>query len=156
MQRRMRGLTAGEIMTREVVCLRGEQTVLEATRTLVERGISGAPVVDERGVLLGLVTEEDLLGAFYEEAPGIESETLERCHVLGAGLITRRVVAVRPEQRAHEIARAMIVRKIKRVPVVDAEGRVIGVVSRRDILRALADRALAVPRTSEAGEPEGA
>jgi CBS domain-containing protein len=139
------GLSAASIMTQDVICLKADTTVIDAARTLTQAGISGAPITGEDGRLTGLISEEDLVGAFYEDVPGIARKTLGTCVVLGTSLITRRVVTVRPDTPAQEIARAMIIRKIKRVPVVNDAHQVVGIVSRRDILRAMADRA-------EAGE----
>ncbi len=133
-------LRARDIMTQRVIALRGDTTVLEAAKTLTGAGISGAPVVDDDERLLGLVSEEDLMGAFYDGERAIAHEPIGKCVVLGAALITRRVVAVGPDTPVHDIMRAMIIRKIKRVPVLDENRRVIGIVSRRDILRAMAER----------------
>lgn len=138
-----KGLRAEDIMTADVICLEADTPVLEAAETLVQAGISGAPVVADGGRLVGLVSEEDLMGAFYEGEVEIGRRSLRDCVVLGTSLITRRVVTAHPETPVHEITRAMMIRKIKRVPILDADRRVVGIVSRRDILRAMAGRARA-------------
>ncbi|HVY63054.1 MAG TPA: CBS domain-containing protein [Planctomycetota bacterium] len=133
----MNALKAADVMTRDVFTLQETATVREAATALIERRISGAPVVDAAGKLSGLLSEEDLIGVFYEGVSDLDRRPIGTCTVLGSSLVTRKVVAVRPETALHDIAKKLLNLKIKRVPVVDAEHRVLGVVSRKDILKAL-------------------
>jgi CBS domain-containing protein len=131
-------LKAQDIMTREVMTFSEETTVREAAALLLERRISGAPVVDRDGKLSGVLSEEDLIGVFYEGHRNLEKTAIGTCSVLGSSLVTRKVISVRPETLVQEIAKKLMSLKIKRVPVVDGASRVVGVVSRKDILKALA------------------
>jgi len=133
-------LKAQDIMTSDVMTFREETTIAEAASELLKRRISGAPVVDEAGRLAGVLSEEDLISVYYEGHRDLERTPIGKCQVLGSSLVTRKVVTVRPETTVTEIAKKLIGLKIKRVPVVDAEGKVLGVVSRKDILKALAGR----------------
>jgi len=136
-----RDLTAADVMTTEVVCFEETQSVLEVARTLLDREISGAPVVNGEGRMVGVVTEEDLLGVLYEGHRDLAKTKLGSCAVLGSSLVTRRVLAVGPETPAVEIAKHMMIKKVKRLPVIDGARKILGIVSRRDLLRAMVERA---------------
>ena len=130
-------LRTAEIMSRNVLTLREETTVSEAAAALIERRISGAPVTDAEGKLLGILSEEDLIGAYYEGGKALAGQRIGACEVLGTPLITRKVVSAREETPVAEVAKRLMSLKIKRMPVIDAAGKVVGVVSRKDILKAL-------------------
>jgi CBS domain-containing protein len=130
-------LKAEDVMTREVMMFREDTTVAEAAARLIDKRISGAPVVDKEARLTGVLSEEDLIGVYYEGHRNLDKTPIGTCNVLGGSLVTRKVIAVRAETPLPEIAKKLITLKIKRVPVVDAQNKVIGVVSRKDILKAL-------------------
>jgi CBS domain-containing protein len=149
-----KSLKAADVMTRDVLCFSEATTVGEAAKMLIDRRISGAPVVDAAGKLWGILSEEDLVGAFYEGGKDVDAQPIGKCVVLSAPLVTRKVIAVKPETALHEIAKRLMGLKIKRVPVVDAEHKVVGVVSRKDILKALVKRredATPAPAASSTG-----
>jgi CBS domain-containing protein len=141
------GMSAADVMTREVLCLREDTTIADAARLLIERRISGAPVVDRDGKLAGVLSEEDLIAVYYEGHRDFARSPIGACRVLGSSLVTRKVVTVKPETDLHEISKKFLGLKIKRVPVVDAAGKVVGVVSRKDILKALVAKEAAAVAT---------
>ncbi len=112
-----------DVMVEDVV------TVTPATpyRQLVEllwiHGISGLPVVDDAGTLLGIVSESDLLR---------KDETGEQT---AAGLMTAPVVTTSPSSELSEAAATMRSQSLKRLPVVDTGGKLVGIVSRADLLK---------------------
>ncbi len=118
--------TAKEIMVRQVVSTRPSCTVEEVTRVLYHHGISGLPVCDEEQCVIGIVTEADILGRTTGQ------ETV-------ADIMTSPVFTVAESTSLEEIAALLTEKKIKRVPVV-VEGRLVGIVSRADVVRALAAR----------------
>ena len=129
-------MLAQDLMSREVLSLSPDMTVGEALETLVKRGISGAPVVEPDGRIFGVLTEEDLL-MFYEYPEECHLEMpIRKAKVLGADLVTRGVISVRPDTPLEDVATLFIGRKIKRVPVME-NGRIVGILSRRDLLRGL-------------------
>ena len=146
--------TARELMTRDVVSVPPETPVPAVARLLAERGISAVPVLDQAGALKGIVTEADLVRrlAGEEDAPrgwlaalfatlfgdpGAEADRYARTHgITAAEVMTERVVTVGEEATAAHIAHLMEERGIRRVLVVE-NGRLRGVVSRADLLRAL-------------------
>lgn len=129
-------MLAKDLMTPDVITLTPETTVGQALEILVRHGVSGAPVVEAGGRIFGVLTEEDLM-LYYEYPEECRYDTpLKDAKVLGAGLVTRGVISVSPDTPAEDIATLFIGRKIKRVPVV-AGGRLLGIVSRRDLLKGL-------------------
>lgn len=147
---KMPGLKAEDIMSREVTCLREETTIAEAAQALIDGRISGAPVVDKDGKLTGVISEEDLIGVYYEGHREYAKATIGATSVLGSSLVTRKAITVKPETAVHEIAKRLMSLRIKRVPVVDGAGKVLGVVSRKDILKALVASEKEAP-TSKSG-----
>lgn len=138
--------TVRDVMTREVVTVTGSAGFKEIVRIMQEHGVSAVPVVDEGGRLVGIVSEADLL-LKEEYEPETEPERrllsfrgrkVERKKAAGlvaTDLMTTPVVTVEPDATLPKAARLMHERKVKRVPVVDAEGRVVGIVSRADLLK---------------------
>ncbi len=125
-----RVLTAREIMTRSLITLNPEMSIFEAIRILVGRGISGAPVVDENGSMLGVLSELDCLrmlssDEFYADRQE-EAGTVKH-FMTGAGR------TITPDLGIYAIAHYFLTLPIRRLPVID-EGRLVGQVSRRDVL----------------------
>lgn len=139
----MRGWTVEDVMTREVASVKPDTTYREVVDVLIGRGVSAAPVVDDEGRVLGVVSEADLLHKV--EAVGEErrrrivraSRRAEaKAHATtAADLMTAPAVTVGPETSVVAAARRLEAERVKRMPVVDAEGRLSGIVSRRDLLR---------------------
>jgi CBS-domain-containing membrane protein len=117
-------MLARDIMTSPVITIRPQARVHEAARLLSDHNISGVPVVDDSGAMVGLVTEADLIGKPGEAVGDIMS---------------RRVTSVGEETPVDEIAQLLTSNHYKRVPIVRGE-RVVGVVSRADIVRMMASR----------------
>ncbi len=134
--------TVSSVMTSPVVTVMPETTFKDAVRVLRRKRVSGLPVVDRYGRLVGIVTEADLLNKVERRDP--ESYVLEskrhrtdRAHAAAmdvASAMTREVVSVRPDFPIALAAREMHTRGIKRLPVVDESGKVVGIVSRGDLL----------------------
>ncbi len=117
-------LTAQQVMKRNVVSVSSGTTVEETIRLLRKLDISGAPVVDEDGMLVGIISDFALLGIVYE--PDIRTAPV-------ADLMTRDVLTVAEDTPLNEIADIIIRHRVRRVPVV-RDGRLVGVVSRPDLL----------------------
>lgn len=145
-------MRAEDIMTRQVVTIAPETTVEAAARLMLDRRISGLPVVDTAGAVVGLVTEGDLLrraetGTDRQHSPWLAlllgPGRLARDYVQTHGrqcheVMTRRVVSVTPDTLVAEVVHAMEHHRIKRLPVVK-DGRLVGIVSRANLLKALTD-----------------
>lgn len=146
-------MKARDVMTSDVVSVGPDMPVSEIARLLLDKQISAAPVVDERGAPVGMVSEGDLIGRDKAERESrrdwwlgllAEGEALNAEFL--ASLVRRRrrardvmaapVVAVSEDTDVAEIARLLAAHRIKRVPVV-REGRIVGIVSRANLLGAL-------------------
>jgi CBS domain-containing protein len=144
---RVRTIVVDEVMTRDVVIAIEDMPFKDLVQLLLDKGISGIPVVDQGGYLTGIVTEADLLRVGGAEGPRsvfvewlLHPKRLERLEALSGDVrardvMTRDVVAVAPDTPLPEAVKALLRAGVKRLPVTDAEGRVIGIVSRRDLLR---------------------
>ncbi len=146
----MPGVTARDLMTPDVVTVPPETPVMAMARLLPDRGISAVPVVDAAGKVLGIVTEADLIRRLAGEEdkpaswfsslfsdPASQAERFARTHgVTAKDLMTEKVVSVAPDTAAAHIAHMMEEKHIRRVVVVE-EGKLRGIVSRADLLRAL-------------------
>lgn len=127
-------LTAADLMTTGLVTFRPDQTILDAIAQLTKYGISGGPVVDEQGQMVGMLSERDCLrmlatDEFYQE------EQEEGAQVV-ARFMTSKVETIEPLLGIYAIAHYFVTRPIRRLPVVEA-GRLLGQVSRRDVLRGM-------------------
>lgn len=124
--------TARDIMTCTLVTLRAEMRALDAAGLLLKHEISGAPVVDDEGHLVGLFSEYDCL----REVASAEYDFDHHEEVVTVGSIMNEPThTIRPELDLFGIAHEFVKLRVRRLPVVE-NGRLIGQVSRRDALRA--------------------
>lgn len=134
-----------DLMAVEVVSVRPETSLKEAARIMVDLGISGLPVTDDDGSIRGVVTEGDFLrkelergqlggasalGALFRQpGPEADAETVGE-------IMTTEVHTVGTDASLVEAARMMAEHGVKRLPVVDHDEKVVGVISRHDIVEA--------------------
>jgi CBS domain-containing protein len=143
-------MKALDIMTREVVTVRLETSVREIAALMMEKNISGVPVVGDNGAIVGIVSEGDLL---HRAEVGTErkhkwwfhifadSDAAAREYAKAHGLsardvMSRYVISVRDDADLRDVADVLDSHHIKRVPVLH-DGRLVGIISRRDLVRAL-------------------
>lgn len=128
-------------MSRPVLTVTPDSSIKDAAQILVEHGISALPVLDDRGALVGIVSEADLVP--IQTRPDPRSQATPPAPSAGtmprvvADVMTRRVITVRADSEVSQAARTMLDSGIKRVPVVSGR-RVVGIVSRRDLVRLIA------------------
>ncbi|WP_066934804.1 CBS domain-containing protein [Streptomyces sp. NBRC 110611] len=136
--------TVGELMTRDVVRVRPDMPFKEIVRTLAENDVTAVPVVDATGHPMGVVSEADLLRKSADQGdpsgltPIPHLEAWERAKAEGARaeeLMSAPAVCARADWNVVEAARLMEVQNVKRLPVVDETDKLVGIVSRRDLLR---------------------
>jgi len=148
-------ITAKDIMTTDVVTFKKDVGVKEAAKIFAERHIGGAPVVDEDDRLIGLISESDLISQdvklkfptfvhlldsyiFLQSQRHFE-EKLRRAAAAKVGeLMSEDVYAVTPETSVEEIATRMVEKQIGRIPVIDTDRRIVGIITKGDIVRTLA------------------
>jgi CBS domain-containing protein len=124
-------MIARDIMTTKVCTTSPEASVQEVAQLLYQKRISGVPVVNVDGMIIGIITEADI----------ISKANREGLHV--ADIMSHEIIAVSEETPVSEIATLLTERKIKRVPVL-REGKLVGIVSRADIVHAVAQGHLMV------------
>lgn len=142
---------ARDHMTRVLSALSPNTSVAAARQLLAEQHLSGAPVVDEQGRLLGVVTLQDLHRTPADLTPGVaryhvihEGESLTEAAIPGAaagggrveGVMTRDVLTLPMDALLREAVRVMVTREVHRLLVVEGD-RLVGLLSTMDILRAL-------------------
>ena len=145
-------MRAEDVMTRNVVTIRADASVRDAARLLVEHRVSGLPVVDAEGRVVGVVTEADLIARQKGPAPRrswwhrflSDPEQLAEEYRKAEGstvgdVMTTGVICVDPRMPIEAIATMLENRGIKRVPVMSGD-RLVGIVSRADLVKALASR----------------
>ncbi|MCC6947382.1 MAG: CBS domain-containing protein [Bradyrhizobiaceae bacterium] len=144
-------MKARDIMTTQVISVRPGVSVAQVADILVKRGISAVPVVDEKGAIVGIVSEGDLIrraetgtarrrswwlslltGEVSSASDFIKANALKVDDIM-----TRDVVTVSDETPVQEIAEVLEKKHIKRVPVV-ANGQLVGIISRANLVQALA------------------
>lgn len=147
-------LTAQNIMTHDVVTVKENATVRELAALLLERNISGAPVVDETGAVIGVVTESDLIFqnkkvhlptafaildafVFLERPEKMETELKKIAGSKVGDICSRKLISVGPDTELEELATLMAEKKIHTLPVM-SEGRLVGVIGKSDIIRTIA------------------
>jgi CBS domain-containing protein len=144
----MRGMKVGDVMTREVVTAQEDTRFKDLVRFMYDHRVSGVPVVDGEFRLVGIVTEADLLlaeqgehkhrSAFLEwflHPTRLTALKREAEDVRAGDIMTRDVVTIRAHESVRDAARILLEAGVKRLPVVDDERRVVGIASRRDLLR---------------------
>ena len=125
-------LLARDVMTTDLITIPADSTVADAIHTLLLHGISGAPVVDDAGKLVGIISEFQLLIVVYNEEARDESVT---------AFMTRDVVTIDDSAPLTDAANRLIVHRIRRLPVL-RNGKLVGLISRPDLLRYAIDAAV--------------
>jgi CBS domain-containing protein len=148
-------LTVREIMTTDVVTVRPETTVGELADILTRNKISGVPVVDDRGRVLGMVSEADIIlqdadlhfpyyiqflemVVYLQSVHKFEERVRKAIGSKVSEVMSDEVVAISPDATVREVATLMADRNVNRLPVTE-NGRLVGIVTRGDIVRAIAD-----------------
>jgi len=118
-------MIASDIMTRNVYTTSPEVSVQEVAQLLVQKNISGVPVSNSGGQIIGIVTEADIIGKVSREGLCV------------ADIMTPELIFVDEETEVGDIAMLLVEHKIKRVPVM-RDGELVGIVCRGDIVNAVA------------------
>lgn len=158
-------MQAQEIMTRQVITIRSDSPLQDAIGAMLGHGVSGMPVVDGNGRPVGMVSEGDLLRRTELDTerrrprwlafllgPGKLAE--EYTHTHGrtvADVMTDKLYSVAPETPVQDVVQLMERHRIKRVPVLE-NGQLVGIVTRANLLRALALAAPALPAGARSDE----
>jgi CBS domain-containing protein len=147
--------TVADVMSRNPVVVRPETPLTEAIKILAERRISGLPVVDDSGKLIGVISETDLMwqetgvtppayimfldSVIYLQNPATYERDLHKALGQTVGeVMTKDPITVSPDKSLRDAAKLMHDKNVHRLPILDSEGQVIGILTRGDIIRAMA------------------
>jgi CBS domain-containing protein len=148
-------MLVSQVMTADPLTFTASDRVEDAMRALSQRGVSGAPVIDAEGMLVGQLTDDDLivaesrlhvptvlsiLGAYIEWPPSQKHFEEDLRKAVGATVgevMTADPQTCRPDDTLEQVATIMHEHDIDRLPVVEESGRVVGVITRRDLVRAM-------------------
>lgn len=146
-------LKAKDIMTTDVITVKPTTTIEDLARTLMEHNISGAPVVNDAGDLIGIVTENDLISqnkrlhiptvmrlfdAFVMlESPGkIEKEIKKMAAITVDDICTKKVITITEDTPVQDIATIMSEKKVHLIPVVEGK-KILGIVGKMDLVKGI-------------------
>jgi CBS-domain-containing membrane protein len=149
-------LTAKDLMSINVIAVTAETEVRELAKILAANRISGVPVVDGLGKVIGVVTESDLifqnkkvhiptafaiLDAFFflEDPEKMEKEMMKMAGTQVKDIYTSNALTVRQDTPLEEVATLMAEKKVHTLPVLDENGQLIGVIGTSDIIRMIAE-----------------
>jgi len=142
-------MTVGDVMIRSVVSVQRSTPLKDVAQLLIDNGISGMPVLDVDGTVLGVVSEADLLvkeqggdaihhrplARFFGESAASRAQLAKLAAVTAADAMTAPAITITSRQSIHDAAAIMTSRNVNRLPVVD-DARLVGIVSRADLVRA--------------------
>ena len=150
-----RTYVAADVMNRVPVCASADATMGEVIRLMAANETSGLPVVDGAGALVGFVSDGDVASYLGKTEISVvdstlnlyryvdDTEAMDRLRALLAlnvmDVATHRVISVREDTPVDEVCQLFASKRIKKVPVVDADGKLAGALSRRNIMRSLAE-----------------
>lgn len=147
-------MEAKDIMTRDVITVKENDTLEDVAAILVNKHISGVPVVNEENQVIGLISENDLISQhkkisrsdvgtlldimlYYQNRDLYEKEIKKFFQVRVQEVMTTEVKCVIPSTPVGEVAEIMIKNGFNRVPVISKNRRIIGIIARADIIKAI-------------------
>ncbi|MFI8280510.1 CBS domain-containing protein [Streptomyces sp. NPDC085929] len=131
----MKHIKVGDLMTDEVVAVVSATSFKDVAKLLAQHDVSGLPVVDDEDRVVGVVSESDLLIRQAAPVAAESSEASPVAEVTAGEVMSTPAVTIHAEETAADAARLMTRRSVERLPVVDEEERLVGIVTRRDLLR---------------------
>ena len=147
--------TVAEVMTTDPISVSPETSLQEAIQILAEKQISGLPVVDDEGQLIGIISETDLTwqatgvdappyimfldSVIYLQNPAKHNQEVHKA--LGqtvAEAMSEKPTTIKQDRLVREAARIMHEKKVRRLPVVDDNDKLIGIITQGDVIRMMA------------------
>lgn len=146
-------MKVSDVMVKKVITLEPEQTLEEAAKVLSQENIGGAPVVKE-GKVVGILSERDLLSTkttprpprylellggiiYLENVREFERQLAKAVATRVEEIMTADVVTIGPDSTLTQAAQMIMDHRVNRLPVVDGEGKLVGIVTRNDVLQGL-------------------
>lgn len=143
-----------DFMTPNPITISPTATVEEAVKLMEEKGISGLPVLDDDDKLVGIISEGDLLvrespmkpplfmtllgGVIYFESPTKFHQHIKKSlGMLVGDVMTSKVITTSPDTLLNEVSDKMLSKKVNRLPVIDEDSKLVGILTRHDLVSAL-------------------
>lgn len=151
--------TAQDIMTKDVITISKDSTLADLSKLLLKNKISGVPVIDEEGRLVGMATDADIIRedmepifpfyfdplvinyGYIENIEKYQKDMKEHLETRIEEVMARRVKTVHKDTPISDVARIIVRNKINRVPVVDENNKLLGIIARSDIIESMVDEA---------------
>jgi CBS-domain-containing membrane protein len=150
-------LTVKDIMSTNIVSVKPDTEIIEAAKILLENRFNGLPVVDDSGKVVGIICQSDLIAqqkslpipTLFTFLDGfipltslkkMESEIQKIAAITVADAMTKKPVTVKPDTRIETVAALMADKKLYTLPVLDDDGRLIGIVGKEDLLKSVIKR----------------
>jgi CBS domain-containing membrane protein len=145
-ERMMSALKAADIMNTPVHVVRADADLIAAATLLAEKGISGAPVTDGDGRVIGVISEKDFLRTMATDPKGSFMQVIAHClknkecvaapmlRRTAGDIMTAPATTAAPDTSMGRISALMKEKRINRLPIVDAAGRAVGIVTRSDVV----------------------
>lgn len=147
--------TVADVMSHDPILVRAETTLKEAIQILAEKRISGLPVIDDQGKLVGVISETDLMwqetgmtppayimildSVIYLQNPLVYERDLHKALGQTVGeVMTKKPITISPDKPLKEAAKVFNEKKVHRLPVLNSDGKVVGILTRGDIIREMA------------------
>jgi len=145
-------MKAKDIMNKDVISVKAEDRVEQLVKILLDNGISGVPVVNDRDNVIGIVSEADLIYpekslhlpafipvldgiVFLESFKKLEKEIRKMTAFKVKDVMNTNVITVKEDTEVGEVVNILLDKKINRVPVINEENKLVGIITRSNILR---------------------
>ncbi len=115
-----------DVMTKDVISVKKDMPIYEAMEIMRKKDITGMPVIEDDMTLVGVITEKDVLRLFYANE-GEKNKTV-------GFFMTRPAVSYRENENLRSVCDFMMINYFRRVPVVSKQGKLVGIISRPDII----------------------
>ena len=119
-------LKVKDVMTKDVISVKKDTPIYEAMEIMRKKDITGMPVIEDDMTLVGVITEKDVLRLFYANEE-------EKNETVGF-FMTRPAVSYRENENLRSVCDFMMINYFRRVPVVSKQGKLVGIISRPDII----------------------
>jgi len=153
----MADILAKEIMTKNVITINQEASIEELSELLLNNKISGVPVVNDDGRMVGIATEGDVIVKdtdlhfpryfklldsiiYLESLTKFKNSLKKHLAIKVSEIMTTRVVSCLPETLMEDVANLMVDNKVNRIPVISEDGKPIGIITRADIVKSMVQK----------------
>jgi CBS-domain-containing membrane protein len=138
---------ASDVMTREVIFVSKDTPLVEVAQIMAAQNISGVPVVDAEKRVIGVISEKDFIfhlgGENIQSFMGVVAHCLKSkgcvalpmCHQKAEDIMTHPAITIKEDTSTSKVTEILATKNINRVPVVDQEGKLIGIVARSDLVQ---------------------